>query len=223
MILAYCIRRPSPGRVQTDDRRQEKEIREEMELRELVLKNRSCRGYDSSRKITAEELMEMVDLARLSASSVNRQPLKYVLVYEPEQAAAVQKTTKWARGLPEMTLPHPGKEPAAFIVICQDLTISDNKQMYIRDVGIAAQTILLGAVNMGLGGCMIGNYNKGQLCEVLHLDEHLEPILVVAVGKPDEEIVLTEVGEDGSTAYYRDENDVHYVPKRALKDVIITV
>ena len=191
-----------------------------MKLKELVIRNRSYRGYDHSRKVTREELMEMADCARLAASSVNRQPLKYVLVYEPETVAAVQKTTRWAKGLPELQLTHPGKEPTAFIVICQDLTVSDNLQRYIRDVGIAAQTILLAAVEMGLGGCMIGNYLREDLIRALDLHADLVPMLVVAVGRPDETIVLTDVGEDGSTAYYRDENDVHYVPKRALEDVI---
>ena len=192
-----------------------------MELRELVLKNRSFRGYDSSRKIQREELLQMVDCARLAASTVNLQPLKYVLVNEPEAVAAVQKTTKWAKGLAEMNLPYPGTEPTAFIVICQDLSVSDNMQRFIRDVGIAAQTILLAATEMGLGGCMIGNYNKENLAEALELDARLEPMLVIAIGKPAEEIRLVAVGEDGSTAYYRDENGVHYVPKRSLEDVAI--
>ena len=192
-----------------------------MEFKELVKKNRSYRGFDHSRKVTAEELTEMVDCARLAASSVNMQPLKYALVCEEEETAAVQAATRWARGLPEMTLPHPGKEPAAFIVICQDLKINDNRQRFVRDVGIAAQTILLSATEMGLGGCMIGNYDRQRIVDVLQLGEDLEPMLIVAIGRPDEEIVLTDVGEDGSVAYYRDDNDIHYVPKRALRDVIL--
>lgn len=192
-----------------------------MNFKELVKKNRSYRGFDHTRKVTEEELKEMADCARLAASSVNIQPLKYVLVCDEEETAKVQAVTRWARNLPEITLPHPGKEPTAFIVICQDLEIHDNKQRFVRDVGIAAQTILLAAVSMGLGGCMIGNYNREQLIDVLHLRANLEPMLVVAIGKPDEEIVLTEVGDDGRTEYYRDEKDVHYVPKRALQDVIL--
>jgi len=192
-----------------------------MTFKELVTKNRSYRGYDHTRLIEKQELAEMVDCARLAASSVNRQPLKYVLVYEPEKVTAVQNTTKWAKGLPELMLPHPGKEPTAFIVICQDLKISENTQRFIRDVGIVAQTILLAATEMGLGGCMIGNYNKGSLIEVLGLPSDIEPMLVVAIGKPDEEIRLVDVKSDGSVDYYRDENDVHYVPKRSLEDEII--
>lgn len=192
-----------------------------MTFKELVLKNRSYRGFDHSRKVTREELLEMVDCARLSASSVNKQPLKYFLAYEPNVVDAIQPITKWGRALPEMVLPHPGKEPTAFIVICLDKTISDNEKTFTRDMGIVAEAILLSAVDQGLGGCMIGNFSRSVLRETISLPEDLEPLLVVAIGKPEEEIVLTDLPEDGSTAYYRDENDVHYVPKRKLEDIVL--
>lgn len=192
-----------------------------MTLKELVIKNRSYRGYDHSRWLTREELLDMVECARFAASSVNKQPLKYVLVYEPAEVEAFQPLTKWARALPDMTLPHPGKEPTAFIVICLDTELSQAEKVFTRDLGIVAQTILLRAVEMGLGGCMIGNFVREEVAEHLSLAENLVPLLVVAVGKPDEEIVLVDVPEDGNTNYYRDENDVHYVPKRALEDLIV--
>ena len=189
-------------------------------LLDLVKKNRSYRGYDHSRKITGEELLSFVEAARLCPSSVNVQPLKYVLACEEGVVAAVQAETNWAKGLPDLVLPHPGKEPTAFIVICQDLNISDNLARFQRDVGIVAQTMLLAAVEQGLGGCMIGNFKAGSVSEVLHLPEHIRPMLIVAFGKPDEEVVLTDV-VDGKTAYYRDEADRHYVPKRALSEIVL--
>jgi nitroreductase len=189
-------------------------------LIDLIKANRSYRGYDHSRKVTREELLKMVEAARLCPSSVNIQPFLYFLAYEPEVVAAVQAETKWAKGLPELKLPHPGKEPAAFIVICQDTAIHPNLSRFQRDVGIVAQTMLLAAVEMGLGGCMIGNFNAGSVHAALGLDEAVRPLLIVAIGKPDEEIILTDV-VDGKTGYYRDEQDRHYVPKRALEDIVI--
>ena len=132
----------------------------------------------------------------------------------------IQPATMWAKGLPELTLPHPGKEPTAFIVICQDTNIDSNLSRYQRDVGIVAQTMLLAAVEMGLGGCMIGSFNAGLLHDVLNLDENIKPQLVIALGKPDEEIILTDA-VDGNVGYYRDEEDRHYVPKRSVQDMII--
>ena len=191
-------------------------------LIDLVKANRSYRGYDHSRAVTKDELLKMVEAARFCPSSVNVQPLKYCLAYTPGVVAAVQAETRWAKGLPELELPHPGKAPTAFIVICQDTAIHANLSRFQRDVGIVAQTMLLAAVEMGLGGCMIGNFNADAVHGALGLEEPLRPLLIVAVGKPDETIVLTEV-VDGKTGYYRDAQDRHYVPKRSLQDIVIDV
>ena len=190
-------------------------------FKDLVKQNRSYRGYDESRRVTKEELLDLVDCARLAPSSVNKQPLKYFLAWEPEMTAKIQPMTMWAKALPQMTLPHPGHCPTAFIVVCQDTNWSPSLPAFQRDVGIVAQTILLAAAEKGLGGCMIGSFNKEELPSVLGIPENIIPCLVIAIGKPDETIVLTDVGEDGSTTYYRDENDVHYVPKRSLEDVVL--
>ena len=188
-------------------------------IKELVRKNRSYRGYDSSYQVTKEELLDLVDCARLTPSSINRQPLRYYLAWEKEKVELIQSMTKWAAALPNLTLPHPGMCPTAFIVICQDMKLAPNP--FLKDVGIVAQTILLAAVEKGLGGCMIGNFNAKTVKEKLSLPENMEVQLIVAIGKPAETVVLTEVGEDGNTAYYRDDNDVHYVPKRKLEDIIL--
>ena len=190
-------------------------------LLDLVKKNRSYRGYDHSYAFTREQLENYVEHARLCASSVNKQPLKYYLAWEPETVAKIQTETRWARALQPTTLPRPGKEPTAFIVICQDDTLDPNLNRYMKDVGIVAQTMLLAAVEEGLGGCMIGNFTAGNVKEVLKLPENLHPLLIVAFGKPDEKIVLMDVPESGDTNYYRDAEDTHYVPKRSLESEII--
>ncbi len=190
-------------------------------LKDLVRKNRSYRGYDHSYQFTRKQLENYVDHARLCPSSVNKQPLKYYLAWEPETVAKIQVETRWARALQPTTLPRPGKEPTAFIIICQDDTLDPNLNRYMKDVGIVAQTMLLAAVEEGLGGCMIGNFTAGNVQEVLGFAENLHPLLVVAFGKPAEEIILVDVPEDGNTNYYRDEADTHYVPKRSLEDELI--
>ena len=190
-------------------------------LKELLMKNRSFRGYDESFRLTRAELLELVDLTRYTASSINQQPLKYYIASDPEEVKNILPLTMWAKALKEMSLPHPGMGPSAFIIICQDMNISPNTTRFQRDVGIAAQTILLGAVEKGLGGCMIGSFRKPELKALLKLPEEIEPNLAVALGKPAEKVVLTEVGPDGDTRYYRDGNDVHYVPKRRLEDIVL--
>ena len=189
-------------------------------LTDLLMKNRSYRGYDHSRSVTKAELVSLVEAARLCPSSGNIQPLKYYLANEPAIVDRIQAETKWARSLPEMVLPHPGKEPTAFIVICQDTDIDSNLSRFQRDVGIVAQTMLLRATELGLGGCMIGSFSAGSVHDTLTLAKNIKPILIIAVGKPDEEVILTDT-KDGNTVYFRDEDDRHYVPKRALTDMII--
>lgn len=191
-------------------------------LKDLVLKNRSYRGYNKNRQVTKEELLELVDIARICPSTANIQPLCYYLAWKPDEVAKIQEQTRWAGALPQMKLPHPGMEPLAFIVILQDTKINDSMTRFQKDVGIVAQTMLLAAAEMGLGGCMIGSFHAQNIKEILSLDETYVPMLVVALGEPAEQIVLKEVEPGESMAYYRDENDVHYVPKRKLKDIVIT-
>ena len=189
---------------------------------ELAMKNRSYRGYDESYRFTKEELMELVNVTRYAASSVNRQPFAYYIAWEKDEVDKIQKLTKWARGLPQMTLPHPGMCPTGWVIVLHNTDWAPNVERFRQDRGIVAQTLLLAAAEKGLGGCMIGNYVADEVKAALDLPENMVPVLLIALGKPAEEIVITEVGEDGNVNYYRDENDVHYVPKRKLEDIILT-
>lgn len=189
-------------------------------LKDLLLKNRSYRGYNEERRISRQELVDLIDCARLCPSSLNVQPLKYYLAYEKEEVDRIQKQTIWARAL-DLTLPHPGMCPTAFIIVVQDTTMGPSPATFTRDVGIVAQTILLAAVEKGLGGCMIGSFHAGNIRKELNLPDHLSPTLVIALGEPKETVVLTEISEGENTNYYRDENDIHYVPKRKTEDMIL--
>lgn len=191
-------------------------------IKDLIKKNRSVRGYDNSRDVTIEELREMVDCARLSASSVNMQPLKYILVNTVDGKARVLKQVSFAAKLSTLKLPHRGSEPMAYIVICQDEQISKSETGFLRDVGIVAQSITLAATELGLGACMLGYFSPDKLRQALDLSENLKPLLVISFGKSVEDVRIVEIEEGESTDYYRDEAGIHYVPKRKLDDVIIT-
>lgn len=190
-------------------------------LKDLIIRNRSYRGFDESYCFTRKQLEEYVNLTRFTASSVNFQLLKYRIAYDKEETELILSMTKWAGALPELTIPHDGMHPTGFIVICQDTDINANLDGFQKDVGIAAQTITLAAAEEGLGGCMIGSFNRTGIKEKLKLPENTEPMLIIALGKPVEKIVLTEIDNGESIKYYRDNNDVHYVPKRKLKDILI--
>lgn len=192
-----------------------------MDFTELNKKNRSYRNYDESYTFTRKQLEELITLTRFCPSSVNMQPFKYYLSFDNNTNNIIQPLTKWARALQPMELPRKGHFPTAFIVICYDEGIGPGIDRFWKDVGIVAQTILLGAVNMGLGGCMIGNFGPDKIAEALMLPDHLKPVLIVALGKPEEKIVLLDAKEGSDINYFRDENDVHYVPKRTVNELII--
>ncbi len=190
-------------------------------LKDLVLANRSYRGFDESYTFSREKMEEFIDVARNCSSAANIQPLKYYICYEQDRVEQILSCTKWAAALPDINLPREGHHPTGFIVVCQDTNISSNLNSSQIDVGIASQSILLHAAESGLGGLMIGNFDADALKTVINLPEHFEIQLVIALGKPDEKVKIVDVKNDGSTKYYRDENDVHYVPKRALSNLII--
>lgn len=188
-------------------------------FKDLVLANRSYRRFYQEEAISLETLKELVDLARNTASTVNYQVLRYKLVCTPEENAKVFETLSWAGLLKGKGTPSEGERPSAYIIILSDLALG---QGFPRDEGIAAQTILLGATEKGLGGCMLGSIKREQLAKDLDIDTDKYAIdLVLALGKPKETVKLVEMDETKSTAYYRDENGIHYVPKRSLEDIII--
>lgn len=188
---------------------------------DLVKQARSHRGFRQDRKVTRQELEHLAECARFTPAARNDQVLKYYLAEKPETVAAIQPLTKWAGALAELHLPRKGAEPVAYIVICLDGSLAENPAPYQRDVGIVAQTMLLAAAEMGLNGCMIGSFAAGELREKLGLPEAIKPQLLLALGEGTDRIVMTNVGEDGSTTYYRDAEDIHYVPKRTLEQLIL--
>ncbi len=189
-----------------------------MQLKDVVAGNRSYRRFYQDYSVTENALRELVDLARLTPSAANLQPLKYALSAEPERNEKIFATLSWAGYLKDWAGPDEGEKPSAYIVQLLDREISKS---CASDLGIAAQTILLGAVEKGLGGCIFGNIRRDQLKAVLGLGDRFDILQVIALGKPKEEVKIVPVGADGSIRYFRDDAGVHYVPKRALDDIII--
>ena len=187
-------------------------------IEELIKQNRSCRRFYQDTAVSEETLKELVNLARLSASAANIQPLKYILSSEPGNNAKIFSCLAWAAYLKDWPGPSEGERPAGYIIMMGDTNISTN---FWCDHGIASQSILLGAREKGLAGCMLGAINKKNLQKYLEIPSNLEILLVLAIGKPKEKIVLQTVGDDGNIKYWHDEKDIHHVPKRKLEDIII--
>ncbi|MCU0459541.1 MAG: nitroreductase family protein [Bacteroidales bacterium] len=188
-----------------------------MNLKTLIEKTRTYRRFDGSHQVTTDSLVRLVDLARLSASGANRQPLKYILVTDPAQREAVYPCLAWAGYLTTWEGPDPAERPTGYIIILGDKEISES---FGVDHGIAAQSIMLGATEEGLGGCIIASVKKERLRSALEIPKQFEVLLVLAIGKPVEEVVIETISNN-DVKYWRDEKSVHHVPKRTLDEIIL--
>lgn len=188
-------------------------------LKGLILKNRSYRRFCQEKAIKVGTLKELVDLARLSPSASNLQPLKYILSCDPQKNALIFPHLAWAGYLKDWKGPAEGEKPSAYIIILGDTEISRN---FGCDHGIAAQSILLGATEKGLGGCMIASIDERGLRKALEIPNQYEILLVIALGKPKEKVKIEKVGSNGDIKYWRDKEGTHHVPKRELNEIIIS-
>ena len=188
-------------------------------IEDLIRNTRSCRRF-SEKLISEEALKNLVDMARLSASAANLQPLKYILSHRKEVNSIIFPLLTWAGYLKDWKGPAEGQRPSAYIIVLGDRSITKS---FGCDHGIASQNILLGATSMGLGCCIIGAVDRKGIREALKIPDRFEILLVIALGTPGEKIVIEDVKPDGDIKYWRDESGVHHVPKRSLDDIILQV
>ena len=186
-------------------------------MRELVARSRSYRRFQEDRPIGQETLLALSDLARLTPSAGNKQPLKYVLSWTPEKNALIFGCLSWAAYLTGWSGPAEGERPAGYILILGDDEIAATVPW---DHAIAAQTIMLGAAEMGLAGCIIGAIDRERLKLNLAIPARRQVLLAVALGYPGETVVIEEM-KGGDYKYWRDEQGVHHVPKRRLSDIVL--
>lgn len=187
---------------------------------DLIKKNRSYRRFYQDEAIKQETLKDLVNLARLSASAANKQPLKYVLSCTPAKNQAIFDTLAWAAYLKNWDGPQEGERPAGYIIILNDTGLA-SPFVHI-DIGIASQSILLGAVKTGLGGCILAAIKRDRLRKNLDIPEQYEIMAVLALGKP-KEISVIEPMSGGDVKYWRDEAGGHHVPKRSLDEIILNI
>jgi len=188
-------------------------------IADLVKKNRTCRRFYQDRRVDLATLKGLVDLARLSASAANLQPLRYILARDSQVNQQIFACLGWAGYLKDWPGPEEGERPAAYIIILSDTAKANDYVGY--DCGIACQSILLGAREQGLAGCMFGSIKRRKLRDMLQIDIRFKILLVIAIGEPKETVVIETVGHDDNIRYWRDDDGTHYVPKRSLDAIII--
>ncbi len=189
-----------------------------MSVPELLRGSRSYRRFDESHRIERQTLIDLVALTRLCPSAANRQPLKYVVAAEPDERDRVFPYLRWAGALTDWPGPAPGERPAGYILVLGDLNIIDHFHV---DPGIVAQSMLLAAVEQGLGGCMVASIDRNGLRKTLRIPDRFTIELAVALGKPAETVVLDDAKDPDDVAYWRDAEGVHHVPKRPLSELLL--
>ncbi|MCF8309598.1 MAG: nitroreductase family protein [Bacteroidales bacterium] len=187
-----------------------------MDFKSLVENTRSVRRFKENESVSKQDLYDLVELARLAPSGRNLQPLKFLLSNEPSRNAAIFSTLRWAGYLDDWRGPAQGERPAAYIVVLMDKLLTDKT----IDHGFAAQNIILGARDKGLGACILKSFEQDELAGKLSLPDNMEILLVIALGRPLEAVVIEPV-KDNDIKYWRDENGVFHVPKRSLDELII--
>ena len=186
-------------------------------LRELIKKNRSFRRFDEKNRLSMDFMRSLVDLSRLSPSSKNQQALKFRIIIDQAECDTLFPSLAWAGYIPDWDGPVKGERPSAYIIILGDKLIGSS---FAIDLGISAQSILLGATNEGYGGCMICSVRKENVRRDFILPDHYEILMVLALGKPVEQVVLERIKEN-NIKYWRDQESIHHVPKRDLDDIIV--
>ena len=187
-------------------------------LKELIQSSRTIRRFYQDELILETTLIDLIDLARLSPSAGNIQPLKYVISNTPSKNDLIFSCLGWAGYLKDWPGPEKGEQPSAYIIILGDLSICRD---FGCDHGIACQSIMLGAREKGLGGCIIGAIQRQKLKSILKLSDQYDILLVLALGKPKENVIIEEISNNQEIQYYRDSDQCHHVPKRKLEDIII--
>ena len=202
-------------------------------IADLIKKNRSCRRFYQDHAVPLKTLKALVNLARLSASAANLQPLNYILSSNPGKNDLIFSCLAWAGYIKDWPGPKEGERPAAYIIVLGNTDISKN---FGCDHGIASQSMLLGAREKGLAGCMLGAINRKKLRKILNIPPKYKILLVLAIGKPKEKVVIKTVASDSDSPrisdmgtsdmvdkikYWRDSRGVHHVPKRKLSDIIL--
>lgn len=194
-------------------------------LQKLISLNRSYRRFYENEKLDKETLVSLAELARISPSPRNQQALKFILVNDAEKNAKIFPLLAWAAAIPEWEGPEKGERPAAYIIVLGDNSVIEKgKKTYHETAsGIAAQSIMLGAAEKGFGGCMIAAIKRKPLRRLMNLSDKFEILLVLALGKPKEEILIEEMPETGNYDYWRDKDMVHHVPKRSINEIIVNI
>jgi len=107
--------------------------------------------------------------------------------------------------------------PRAYIVILARGESENTKY----DAGLAAENIILAALEEGIGSCCIRAFEESKVRELLKVPQGYSIEMLIALGYPAESPVCEELkNKEGPIKYWRDSYGILHVPKRKLKDIL---
>lgn len=188
-----------------------------MNVYDAVMKRRSIRKFEQ-KKIKKDDLIKLIDCARVAAYGANAQPLKFAVIDEKSKLDEIFPFIKWAAYLADGA-PKEGERPAAYIAVLGDSAIKASNTFEV-EAGAAVTTMMLEAVELGLSSCWLGAINRDEIKKALKLPESLSVVYLLALGYGAQESKAVEM-ENGDVKYFLDENKVINVPKRNLEEIIV--
>ena len=189
-------------------------------LKDIVKKSRSYRVFDESYKLEKQDLVDLIELARFSPCGKNGQYLRFIPIYKEEILKEIYPYLAWAAYLKDWGGPTEGERPTGIIlVVSKEGSLTD--PILSCDIGIVSQSIMLGAVEKNLGGCIIRALNRKKIAEVLNLSDDYIIHVALAIGKPNQEVIVEDIHEGDDIKYWMDKDKTHHVPKIVLDDIII--
>ena len=156
-----------------------------MNFREIAEQRQSCRSYDPNRAVETEKLEQILEVGRLSPSACNGQPY-HITVCKGETAARVKKAVQ-GMGMNRFATDAPVllviSEKPYVATAALGARVKGNDYRSI-DIGILAAYLTAEATAQGLGSCILGWLDDGEIRECCDLDGAAR--LVITLGYPRE-------------------------------------
>lgn len=186
-----------------------------MNVYEAITSRRTIRRFKQE-PVREEDLLKLVDCARLAPYGANLQPLKFKLITDAALIKELYPLTKWAGYLDWE--PAENERPTAYIAVLNDTKIKPTANTEC-DSGAAAMSMILEAQELGLATAWLGALQRDEIKKLLKLDESLDVTYLLAIGYPAQ--TGKTVAMKDSIKYYHDDKGNVRVPKRTLGEVLV--
>lgn len=159
-----------------------------MDLLECLFTRRSIRQYDSEKKVSKEEIEEILRAASYAPSAHNKQPWEFLIIEDKEVMAGLRTIQPWTSF---------AKNASCVVVVCGNTDEAFHRQKENEswnyadiDCALATQNLLLACHAKGLGACFCGASPMPLIIEglrkYLNLPENIRPLAIVPIGYPAE-------------------------------------